>query len=132
MLKIIIEVESRAFMKLSALTNKGVTQRMIARALQVAVDKIRISLPEKVEGPKPATSRADRLGQIVEALESTKSDIEELKSELESWRENIPENLQGGEKYAALEQAEDELDNGMSSIDEAVDNANGVEFPGMV
>lgn len=78
--------------------------------------------------------------------------IEELKDEMENWRDNIPDNLQGGEKYSAVEECVDELDRvkdeiesyrdsdpqdadeleeALSQIESSMSDATGIEFPGM-
>jgi chromosome segregation ATPase len=86
------------------------------------------------------------------------SDIEELRDEIEEWKSNLEgTNLENSEKYSALEECYDNLDQGISSLDEVskdfgycdketlregveismqdIDNAisefDGVDFPGM-
>lgn len=88
-------------------------------------------------------------------------EAESLQSEMEEWRDNLPENLQSSSKYDMLDEAANTLGDIVSgiqdvdteiewdpdtqtvqelidlltstkdAIQEAVDNAAGVEFPGM-
>jgi len=55
----------------------------------------------------------DRLGEIL-------NDLEELLAEEEEVRDNIPENLQGSERYEKCENACYELDEAIASINEAM------------
>lgn len=48
--------------------------------------------------------RRKSLNKLIEKLEEVKSDLESLKDEEEEYRDNMPENLQGSERY---EKAED-------------------------
>jgi flagellar biosynthesis chaperone FliJ len=80
---------------------------------------------------KTATSRADRLSEAVNDIGNAKSVVEELKDEMENWRENLPENLQDGAKADELQEAEDALEEVVNSLDEAESNADNVSFPGM-
>jgi predicted RNase H-like nuclease (RuvC/YqgF family) len=83
------------------------------------------------------TSRAERLSQVLSALEEAKesavSEIQNLKEELENWRDNMPESLQGGSKYDELEEAINELDNLESELDGTdIPSGDDVNFPGMM
>lgn len=77
-------------------------------------------------------------GDTVDAIESASGDVDELKGELESWLEGMPENLQGGQKadelqtaIDALETVKDALDEAQQALETASDEAGNVEFPGM-
>ncbi len=54
---------------------------------------------------------------VQEVLDASTSEIESLSEEISDWKDSIPENLQGGDKYYALEDVESEL----SSIDFGID-----------
>lgn len=76
-----------------------------------------------------ATSRADRLSEAESSVGDALSVVEELKDEMEQWRDSIPENLQSGDKYSQVEEA-------ISALEEIQSNLEGVEFgsvefPGM-
>ena len=55
--------------------------------------------------------RRKALADIQEQLETLKEELEALKEEEEDYRDNMPENLQGSERYEAAESACDNLDN---------------------
>jgi hypothetical protein len=60
-------------------------------------------------------SREDR-------LEEAKGTVEELLGEIQSWRENLPENFQTGEKA-------DQLDECSQLLESLLDGFDGIEFP---
>ncbi len=66
--------------------------------------------------------RRKTIDGIIEALEAIKSDIEVVYDEEAEYRDNIPENMQDGEKYEQADAACDELDTAMSSIDDIIEN----------
>ena len=74
-------------------------------------------------------SRAKRLQRALDNISPEKEMIEELRDELQDWLDNMPENLQGGQKAEQLEAAIDELDQIIDTLDEVVMSA--VDFPGM-
>lgn len=45
--------------------------------------------------------------------------FEELKEEIESWRDGMPENMQGGDKYSQLEDCANQLDTAISALQSA-------------
>lgn len=74
-------------------------------------------------------SRAARFDAAMEKVRDAKSDVEELKSEMENWLENIPDNLQGGDKYSEVEQCIDDLDSIINDLESA--ESTVPDFPGM-
>lgn len=86
--------------------------------------------------------RRKEISRIIEEIESAvataKEKLEELQSSIESVRDeeqecmdNMPENLQGSERYTTAEQAVDNLDNAASSIEElieAIDTDDLIEY----
>lgn len=64
--------------------------------------------------PMPTHSK---LGEILNYY----SDIEELKDEMESWRDSIPDSLQSGDKYSQVSDAADTLGSAASELEEACD-----------
>lgn len=74
-------------------------------------------------------SRARRYEEAMGNLEAARSECEELKDELESWRDNLPENMQDGEKACQLDEAIDALDTVVCAFEEI--EGTDVEFPGM-
>lgn len=57
----------------------------------------------------------EKLGEIEEALE-------ELKEQEEEYRDNMPENLQGSERYEAADAAASEIDTAICCLVEARDS----------
>lgn len=55
-----------------------------------------------------------KLEELVADVESIKSDVEDIQWEEEDYRDNIPENLQGSERY-------DKADNACTNFSDAVD-----------
>lgn len=71
---------------------------------------------------------ADIVTKVEEIVADTREKLEELQTSIESVRDeeqdyldNIPENLQGSERYETAEQAVDNLDSAASSIEELID-----------
>lgn len=75
----------------------------------------------QIEQQKKHESRADRLSHAEGLIGDAGSIIEELKSEMEEWRDSIPENLQGGEKYGDVEEA-------VSNLEQLHDELEGIDF----
>ena len=61
-----------------------------------------------------------KLGDIL----SWYSDIEELKDEVEEWRDSIPENLQSSDKYSQIDELVDKLGNAARELE---DSCNRIE-----
>lgn len=80
---------------------------------------------EKVQ--KAPSSRAERLSEAESEFESATSTVEELRDEMTEWKDSIPENLQGGNKYSEVEEAESALDDLINEM-ENIDFSN-VSFP---
>ena len=85
----------------------------------------------KVEKFSRTTSRADQLANAIERVRDAKDDIESLKSEIESWHENLPDSFRDGEKGSQLEECMEALEQVINSLDDAESNADSVDFPGM-
>lgn len=74
-------------------------------------------------------TRAKRFQDAVDKVSEVKSYFEELRDELQSWLDNMPENLQGGAKADELEDAIYELDSVVSSLEDV--EGTSVNFPSM-
>jgi hypothetical protein len=73
-------------------------------------------------------SRADDLDVAHEKVEDALKTVQELKGDLEDWKEGMPEQFQGGQKEEELDQAASNLED----IENALDGIDwDVEFPGM-
>lgn len=64
--------------------------------------------------------RRKQLADIIEQLESLKSELEEVKEQEEAF-ENMPESLQESDRGERMQEAIDILDGACSSIEEAID-----------
>ena len=84
---------------------------------------------EKLGGSK---TRRERLDDAVAQMEDAKSEVESLQEEMQSWHDNMPENLQDGEKGTAVQEAAEALENIAGELDSAISDAGAVEFPGMM
>lgn len=74
-------------------------------------------------------SRGQRFAQIQSDISGSKAEMEELRDELQSWLDNMPENLQQSSKAEELEEAISNLEDIINQLDE-VENAD-VSFPSM-
>lgn len=119
--------------------------RKIAAAVQSVVD----DNSEAEDEDEKADDEKDSNAAVEAALADLDfSDAESLQEEIESWRDNLSgTNFENGEKYSMLEEAADALSDitstlqGIDSSDapeeivttleEAADDLESVEFPGM-
>lgn len=63
---------------------------------------------------------------LSEKMETVLADIGIIKDEEEEYRDNIPENLQGSERYSSAEEAVNNLDSAYETLQEAFDNLGDV------
>lgn len=64
--------------------------------------------------------RRKELDRIIEDIDSLKERVDELYSEEEEYKENMPENMHCGDKYYASEEAIESMQSCIESLDEAV------------
>ena len=64
--------------------------------------------------------RRKALKALMDQLEDIKSALEEIQSEEEDYRDNIPENLQGSERYEIADAACDNLSDTVSSLEDVI------------
>ena len=65
--------------------------------------------------------RRKKLAAVAEFIaDELKSALEELRDEEQDYFDNIPENLQQGERYEQAESALDNLESAISSLEETV------------
>ena len=64
--------------------------------------------------------RRKALRDIMEQLEALKDSLELLQSEEEDYRDNMPENLQGSEKYETADTAISNMEDAVSNLEEAI------------
>lgn len=65
--------------------------------------------------------RRKTINEIYEKIADLRNLLEEVKGEEEEYRDNMPENLQNSERYYVAEEACDNLDSAISSLEEALD-----------
>lgn len=65
-------------------------------------------------------ARRKKLEELYDIIYEAKDRLEMLHDEEEEYRDNIPENLQGSERYERAEEAVDALDSAVSSLEEAL------------
>ena len=66
--------------------------------------------------------RRKSLQALSEKLDELKSELEDIQQQEEEYRDNIPENLQGSDRYDRADSACSDLFDAVSSIDEALDS----------
>ena len=64
--------------------------------------------------------RRKALGDIIDRLEEIMADLDALKEEEEDYRDNMPENLQGSERYERAEEAIYNMDDAMNNLEETI------------
>lgn len=79
-----------------------------------------------------AESRADRLAEAMSGVSDAKSEVEELKGELETWRESLPENLQQSQKAEELDTAISALEDLQNDLEQLEGKEGDVDFPSMM
>jgi ElaB/YqjD/DUF883 family membrane-anchored ribosome-binding protein len=90
---------------------------------------------------KKNPSRAERFSDVMSNMDSSsiddaRTEVETLKDELQSWLDNMPDNLQSSQKANDLQTAIDELDEIESELQTIIDSIQeqadkSVEFPTM-
>lgn len=69
-----------------------------------------------------------QLQKIIDSLESLKTELEEINESEQEKLDNIPENLQGSERYERAETACGYLEDAIYSFDELIENiTNAIE-----
>jgi len=56
-----------------------------------------------------------------EALSNAKDELEAIRDDEQDYADNMPENMQSGERYAVAENAISELDDAISNLDDLTD-----------
>lgn len=66
--------------------------------------------------------RRKALNDVKDQIEMLRCTLEQLAEEEEEYRDNMPENLQGSERYEKADEACDSLSSALDSLDEAVEH----------
>lgn len=64
--------------------------------------------------------RRKQIESIVESIQGIKSDVDTTKDEEQEYLDNLPENMQQGEKGETAQAAVDALDAAINSLDDAI------------
>lgn len=64
--------------------------------------------------------RRKNLQSIIDQLEELKGSLEDLQAEEEEYRDNMPENLWGSERYDKAEEAISNMEDAISALEEAI------------
>lgn len=111
-------------------SGKGIQRGWVQKLVDACKDKFGEKASVSLFDDSPPESRADRFAKAIGDLSDIKAEFESLRDELQEWKDNIPENLQDGDKAQTLEESISELE----SICDSLDSAEGtdVEFPSMM
>lgn len=66
--------------------------------------------------------RRQELNELVGRLECLQADLDNLREEEADYRDNMPENLQGSERYERADEAVMSLDSALDDIQSAIDS----------
>lgn len=66
-------------------------------------------------------TRRKEITSIIEQVEELKDKLENILADEDEYRDNMPENLWGSERYETSENASENLENVISSLGEAVE-----------
>ena len=67
-------------------------------------------------------ARRKLIAAAIESLETLKDIVEEVHDAEEEAFNNLPESLEGSDRYDMMEEAVDNLDNALSSLDDALES----------
>lgn len=71
-------------------------------------------------------NRKNELINLNEQIEVLKSRLEDILNEEQEYYDNVPENMQSGERYENSENAISEMESAISSLDEAMENISTI------
>lgn len=111
-------------------SGKGIRQDTVDKITRALLDKYGEKATVTVKDATPPASRPERFAAAMGRASDARSECEELHSELEEWKDNLPENLQEGSKA-------DEIDEALAQLDEVIQNLQAAEdaevsFPSMM
>lgn len=72
-------------------------------------------------------ARRKALDEVISKIEEAKELLENLQAEEEEYRDNMPENLQGSERYEAADAAVDNMSSAVDALDEAISSIESVQ-----
>ena len=72
-------------------------------------------------------ARRKALDEVISKIEDAKELLENLQAEEEEYRDNMPENLQGSERYEAADAAVDNMSSAVDALDEAISSIESAQ-----
>lgn len=108
---------------------KGIRRDTVEKIVEKALKDKYPDATIGVRDASPPETRADRFSEAVGHIGDAKGIAEELRDELQEWKDNLPENLQDGSKAGELDDAINELESFISECEDA--EGIDVTFPGM-
>lgn len=72
-------------------------------------------------------ARRKALDEVISKIEEAKELLENLQAEEEEYRDNMPENLQGSERYEAADAAVDNMSSAADALDEAISSIESAQ-----
>ncbi len=72
--------------------------------------------------------RRNKLKKIIDILNDAMNMVEFVRDEEEEYMNNIPENLQGSERYSIAEEACNYLEDAISDIESAIENLDDAQM----
>lgn len=72
-------------------------------------------------------ARRKALDGVISKIEEAKELLENLQAEEEEYRDNMPENLQGSERYEAADAAVDNMSSAVDALDEAISSIESAQ-----
>ena len=72
-------------------------------------------------------ARRKAIDEVISKIEEAKELLENLQAEEEEYRDNMPENLQGSERYEAADAAVDNMSSAVDALDEAISSIESAQ-----
>lgn len=72
-------------------------------------------------------ARRKALDEVISKIKEAKELLENLQAEEEEYRDNMPENLQGSERYEAADAAVDNMSSAVDALDEAISSIESAQ-----
>lgn len=72
-------------------------------------------------------ARRKALDEVISKIEEAKELLENLQAEEEEYRDDMPENLQGSERYGAADAAVDNMSSAVDALNEAISSIESAQ-----
>ena len=110
---------------------KGIQRNQVVKLADAMKAKFGEKAQISIASADPPKTRAERLTAAFSLISNARSDIEQLKEEMEEWLSSIPENLLNGDKASKIEDTTNGLQEILNSIEELEGKDGDVSFPSM-